>query len=440
MTTRRGRPRPAIWPALVFACAAAGAAGIGASGGGGQDRTLYVHVKGLPAGADEKQVLLKAIRLRDGLLVSSARDPADSDVNLQVPAAPLILAGTYLTLSPRQWLEGSTASYPAGPGSEDAALPLRMLDGRRNTTAQAGTAKGLPAYPPERGKAIGYNPDDFTVSGPGAEPWMGRALAEGVAIDLAGDQCSGEGDNSYVVVESANPRAMALIEAELALQHGPGFDPRSAVTPHIVAATHLVRGGFTITADTFTADLCLVDRAGRVVAEASNTGPIANFWDTIDRAARALARDVCRGREWEGSISVEDHASATVPNPGSNQGGATSQSDLSVNCTFKGTKGTCSVSSSSTLSGNGVTIQSSASGTASTYAAVWVSSGTVLVRIGMFQLTGTHTVSLGGSTSTDQQVMTFGPYETEAPAKPDSASQSQGHGLVSHVITWQAKQ
>jgi hypothetical protein len=147
-----------------------------------------------------------------------------------------------------------------------------------------------------QGTAIGYNPDDFTATGPGTDSGVARGIAQMVVTTLAQFQCP-DGDSPYIVVESANPSGMAAIEAELQLQADPAFDPGTRVTPRIIAATHLVKGSFTIDGNGATVNLRIEDRSGNVVARATANSSAETFWEAVEDAARALAAQLCKEKE-----------------------------------------------------------------------------------------------------------------------------------------------
>jgi hypothetical protein len=86
---------------------------------------------------------------------------------------------------------------------------------------------------------------------------------------------------------------MAKVLAELNLERTPGFDPESVVTPHIIGATHLVKGDFVLGEETITANLRLEDSAGQ--------RHCALFSDWI---AQGLARSnrTCRERNYQRSL------------------------------------------------------------------------------------------------------------------------------------------
>lgn len=151
----------------------------------------------------------------------------------------------------------------------------------------------LPTYRPDEGMAIGHNPADFTATGPGAEPGMGPAFAGMVVTELTQAPCAASEAPPYQIVESANPGGMALIEAELALQADPAFDPDEKITPHIIAATHLVKGTFSFTEESLTAELRVEDLEGEVIAQAAATGPIDSPFEIVEEAARSLAEQLC---------------------------------------------------------------------------------------------------------------------------------------------------
>jgi len=115
-----------------------------------------------------------------------------------------------------------------------------------------------------------------------------------IAITTLGEVQCPDSDSPYMVVSTENPRDMEAIKGELELQKDPAFDPASRVTPRLIAATHLLKGSFTIDGDRAIANLRIEDRSGNVIASATGEASMADFWKAVDSAAKALAADLCK--------------------------------------------------------------------------------------------------------------------------------------------------
>jgi hypothetical protein len=255
--------------------------GVGQSG---NSRRVSLRIRNLPAAAAQDRVFIKVIKLEDSSILSVFQQSAPKELVLNIPATQELLIGTYFTLSPPIFYQGSVGSYSG------KSMEMTMENAAR---AAPRAAASFPTHPPAHGKAIGYNPDDFTVSGPKGESWLNRSLMDVAVCYLAEYQCDNNDENSYITVESANPYGMAKVLAELNLERTPGFDPESVVTPHIIGATHLVKGGFVLGEETITANLRLEDSAGQ--------RHCALFSDWI---AQGLARSnrTCRERNYQRSL------------------------------------------------------------------------------------------------------------------------------------------
>jgi hypothetical protein len=246
---------------------------------------LRVAFTGLPEDTRGGVLLVCLIQLMDGTVTRIFREDPASEISIEAPERPLAIEATFLSES-FEVLEGSAVVTWGEDAIEIAmASPDEASSPRRSN---------LPTYPPDEGMAIGYNPADFTATGPAAEPGLGPALAEAVVTGLVQAPCAEGEAPAYRVVESANPRGMALIEAEIKLQQRPEIDPRTRGTPHIIAATHLVKGTFSAGEDTFIAELYVEDLEGEVIAHARASSPADSWFEAVETAARSLADELCK--------------------------------------------------------------------------------------------------------------------------------------------------
>lgn len=247
---------------------------------------LRIIFKGLPEGDSYAVLVLSMIHLEDGMVTEVVRADPPSEISVDAPEGRLTFRAMYFSPVSRVYLLGTGTDSTLGDGAVEIIMRSPQLD-------PAPDPSPLQTYPPAEGMTLGYDPVDFIAEGPSSEPWWGEALAGVVITALSQSHCADSDVAPYQIVESANPKALALIEAELELQADPSFDPASRVTPHIIAATHLVKGSFRLGADSLVADLRVEDREGNVIAHAAVSGSVDSLIETAQEAARALADQLC---------------------------------------------------------------------------------------------------------------------------------------------------
>jgi hypothetical protein len=248
---------------------------------------LRIVFKGLPANASDGVLTLCMIHLEAGTVTEITREDPTSEMSIDVPPGPLVFQATYFSSSSDVFLMGMGSDYTVG----DDSIEIVMGSPSSDLTPDEGS---LTTYPPDEGMAIGYNPADFTATGPGAEPRLGEGFAGVVVTELSRSSCAASDSAPYQIVESANPKGMALIEAELKLQADPSFDPARKITPHIIAATHLVKGTFDLGDESIVVDLRVEDLEGNVIAHATASGSVDSAIETVEEAARSLADELCK--------------------------------------------------------------------------------------------------------------------------------------------------
>jgi hypothetical protein len=248
---------------------------------------LRIVFKGLPQGVSDGVLTLCIIHLEAGKVTEITREDPTSEMSIDVPAGPLVFQATYFSSSSDVFLMGMGSGFTVG----DDSIEIVMGSSPSDLSPDQGS---LPTYPPDEGIAIGYNPADFTATGPGAESRLGEGFAGVVVTELSRSPCAASDSAPYQIVESANPKGMALIEAELKLQADPSFDPASKVTPHIIAATHLVKGTFDMGDESIVVDLRVEDLEGNAIAHATASGSIDSAIETVEEAARSLADELCK--------------------------------------------------------------------------------------------------------------------------------------------------
>jgi hypothetical protein len=235
---------------------------------------------------------------------------------------------------------------------------------------------------------IGYNVDEFEVAGPGVEG-TGRGFMDYAMVTLQQEACS-DGDNSYEIVETANPRCMAALEAEIELQQDPAFDPATRITPRWIQWTHIVRGSLQYGPSGWTADLRVEDRSGRVVARVAKTTPGSDgALDALDRAALALSDQLC-GRSrgaWVGTVDVEVNAQL--------EEGWSSVSR--VNCTMKRSDAgmaTCNVTTHGAIQGEDHTMVRQGGGSVRVKIGVRGDENSTTIQFGSFSYKETTAVTV----------------------------------------------
>lgn len=243
---------------------------------------LRILFKGLPDDTSDGELFVLMAHPDAGTMTEIRRESPEHEMTVEVPEGSLVLHATYLASSPGSCLIGLVSDTVIG----DTSIEIVM---KRPPYYDNPAPDTLPTYPPDEGMAIGYNPADFTIEGPSAEPGLGEALSYVVLTDLSQALDKVSGAPPFMLVESANPKGMALIAAELELQAGPEIDPESRVKPHIIAATHLVKGSFRLGTDSLVADLRVEDLEGNIIAHAAVSGPLDSLIETTAAAARALA-------------------------------------------------------------------------------------------------------------------------------------------------------
>jgi hypothetical protein len=248
---------------------------------------LRIVFKGLPAETSDGVLTLCMIHLEAGTVTEITREDPASEMSVDIPAGPLVFQATYFSSSSDVFLMGMGSDYSVGDDSIEIVM--------RSSPSDLSPGQGsLPTYPPDEGMAIGYNPADFTATGPGAEPRLGEGFAGVVVTELSRSSCAASDTPPYQIVESANPKGMALIEAELKLQADPSFDSAGRVTPHIIAATHLVKGTFEMGDERIVADLRVEDLEGNVIAHATASGSVESAIEIVEEATRSLAEELCK--------------------------------------------------------------------------------------------------------------------------------------------------
>jgi hypothetical protein len=136
---------------------------------------------------------------------------------------------------------------------------------------------------------IGVDPNIKLI---GAEALGGpKALAidSMVITDLLGVGCSNGGTIAVVEV-----RHKDLIEKEIELQHGGGFDPDTIVTPHFLTPDTFVSGRGQVVGDHITVELTM---RGKVNGSSTVSVPINRAFEMTEGPASALVGQICRTKD-----------------------------------------------------------------------------------------------------------------------------------------------
>ena len=398
-------------------------------------RDLQIRFKGLPAGEGDNILLMETIRLQDTVVSMAVTDSAYPEIYSAVPAEPSLFVARYFSFSPPLLLEGS-----AGIRKENSV----------NVTMNAPITGGypahgtLPTYPPDRGITIGYNPADFTVTGPDyiVDAFKGGALADLVTVDLVMSRCSDDSSTPYEVVESANPRIVAIVEAEIALQSSPLFDPATRVIPHFLAATHLAKGSANFDQGNVIINLRVEDRQGHVKAQANVSGPEDNFSEMIDEAVSSLANQICTGEtelgDWSGILKVESSGSYTgkfTQDPGAPT--ASISGTMFMECRVAGTISTCHITGGGKISGRDGSLEVEVNDTVEPDITIQLAENMITIHIGLFTYSQTVKYADQLGQKTDTVTEQGGGWTAEGAAGSDLGRQSGIWTSEDFSITWE---
>jgi hypothetical protein len=136
---------------------------------------------------------------------------------------------------------------------------------------------------------IGVDPNIKLI---GAEALGGpKALAidSMVITDLLGVGCSNGGEIAVVEV-----RHKDLIEKEIELQHGGGFDPDTIVTPHFLTPDTFISGRGEVVGDHITVELTM---RGKVNGSSTVSVPINRAFEMTEGPASDLVGQICRTKD-----------------------------------------------------------------------------------------------------------------------------------------------
>lgn len=268
---------------------------------GSESSELLIRLHGLPDLPDDTpaktELLFLSVRLRDAVILETSRAMPAAEIPVSQPSEPSLFRVAFVGTPPAPiWIEGAGGSFPGNPVN----IQLSGLQGSR--------ASGLPMFPPASGKAIGYDPSGFKVTGPGSGPHHQRSFAAILVTGLVSGKCSEDSANPYEVVESLNPEIIKALEQEIRLQQSSAFDPATRVNPKIIQPTHVATGSMTFNSDGgVTATVMITDRnSGKVIAKSTASSPPGEpYWNAIDTAASKLSNDLCRGKQeaWSGTIA-----------------------------------------------------------------------------------------------------------------------------------------
>jgi hypothetical protein len=110
-----------------------------------------------------------------------------------------------------------------------------------------------------------------------------------VITDLLQADCSNGGKIAVVEV-----RHRDLIEKEIELQHGGGFDPDTIVTPHFLTPNTFISGHGEVVGDHITVELTM---RGKVNGTSTVSVPIDRPFEMTEGPASALVGQICRTKD-----------------------------------------------------------------------------------------------------------------------------------------------
>jgi len=179
------------------------------------------------------------------------------------------------------------------------ALPLLFPDGL--------PAELPPSYANSR-IAIGFNPANITpvYNGRNITPDVVIALVE---EELTKSNCSKDSNMSYVLVGTEDPRFMKKSREVIEKQNSnENLDPASRITPHFIAATHLLKGSAAVDRGCAMVNLRIEDRKGCIIAQKkiSVSGirkPIEIIDKLIVEATSSLRYQICNSKSNEQTCS-----------------------------------------------------------------------------------------------------------------------------------------
>jgi hypothetical protein len=378
---------------------------------------------------------METIRLQDTVVSMAVTDSAYPEIYSAIPAEPSLFAARYFSFSPPLFLEGYVGIRKENSVNVSMNAPV---------TGGSSAYGTLPTYPPSKGITIGYNPADFTVTGPNyiVDTFKGSALADLVTVDLFTSRCSDDSSTSYEVVESANPRVVAIIEAEIELQSSPLFDPASRVRPHFLAATHLAKGSANFVQGNVIINLRVEDRQGHVTAQSNVSGSEDNFFGLIDEAVRSLANQICTGEtelgDWSGTIKIESSGSYTgkfTPDPGAST--ASISSTMFMECQVAESGSICHITGGGKMSGSDASLEVEVNDTVEPDISIQLAENMITIHIGLFNYSQRLTYSDSLVQKTDTVIEQSGGWIAEGIAAPDPRTQSGSWTSEGFTISWE---
>jgi hypothetical protein len=392
---------------------------------------LALDIQGVPAPGQGGDLLLRLVRLSDAVLsIGYVGSPA-SHITLAPPQDASLIVATYFG-----GRAASTLSASAGvraSGGQPAAAPVQI----NLQPAPAGSAPGRSPYPmtpPAKGRALGFNVDEFIATGSGVEG-TGRGFMDYVVTVLSQWQCEENGDDSYFMVESANPRSMAALAAEIDLQQSPAFDPSTRITPHWIAWTHIVRGSYTGSPGGGTASLRVEDRAGNVVARAT-ARTSGDEWGlyALDRAAMDLSDQLCRrryGSDWAGTVTITEDASVSG-------GGISGKRAMNMDCHLDGrdATATCKIDFSSSVKSSEGSGSEKGQGVVPCSIQVTLTDDKLQLDVGMFRLNTITRGAIKGGSGSGPTLAELGGWHFEDSARPEEPYFAGSGSFGTVKATW----
>lgn len=192
---------------------------------------------------------------------------------LRVPAVPTLLLA-------------EVTNARTGTGAGGVSRLLRPTDRKRVKTK----VSLAPRFAPGTWN-VGVPRTNFTATGPDLGPWAANGEADMVTTDLVNSPCYGDG-RRFVITET-DPRIVEACQREIELSNSEYGDPSTRLVDRRVPPDKLVSGSVVSNGTSITVALVLQDAGGNTLASGSATGPADQWFETHEKAVKALANEIC---------------------------------------------------------------------------------------------------------------------------------------------------
>lgn len=253
------------------------------------DAVVKGKLKG-PGRRPAKQVLtaVQVLDVEGGRIVASARPRKPKKFRTSAPALPLMVAASVTNRRDGARYEAvGPVLRPVDGKKVKAKLVLAPAEAPPAAAAALGTAVAAPAAAEPWN--VGVPATEFTVSGPGLEPFLARGEADLVTVDLVNSRCY---DDKFFITET-DPRMLEERAREIALSQSPLADPATRMEDLRVEPDKIVSGAATSDGTTVTIALVLRDAMGAILASGTASGPADAYFDVHEAAVGRLIDEIC---------------------------------------------------------------------------------------------------------------------------------------------------